>query len=56
MQQVKEKDGGDGVFKNGGTCCSEQKRIGEMPGAFESLRNPFYDPPGRSSSLTRLAE
>jgi hypothetical protein len=51
MQQLNEKDGGDGLFKNGGPGGSGQNRIAERAGDSEPLRNPFFDPPGHPVSL-----
>lgn len=51
MQQINEKDGGDGIFKNGETGCSGQNREREMRCGSESLRNPSSSP-GHSSSMT----
>ena len=55
MQQINEKDGGDGIFKNGETGCSGQNREREMRCGSESLRNPSSSP-GHSSSMTNSAE
>jgi hypothetical protein len=54
MQRPKEKDGGDGVFKNGGSGCSGPNRERAMRCGSKSLRNPFFDPPRRSSSMTHF--
>lgn len=55
MQQLDEKDGGDGIFKNGKAGCSGQNRERERRCGSESLRNPSSSP-GHSSSMTHSAE